>query len=60
MCYDISFTALWEEKSIQEIAEELGISIGKTRLYFQRGLFHLQKNTENQSGQHKELNRIVF
>jgi DNA-directed RNA polymerase specialized sigma24 family protein len=51
---------LWEEKSMQEIAGDLGISVGKTRRYFQRGLFHLQKNENNQSGQHKDLNRIVF
>jgi DNA-directed RNA polymerase specialized sigma24 family protein len=51
---------LWEEKSMKEIAGELGISIGKTRRYFHRGLFHLQKSADNQSGQHKDLNRIVF
>jgi DNA-directed RNA polymerase specialized sigma24 family protein len=51
---------LWEEKSMQEIASELDISIGKTRRYFHRGLFKLQKNADYESKEETELNRVIF
>jgi len=35
---------LWEEKPMKVIALELGISEGKARRYFHRGMFRIQKS----------------
>ena len=46
---------LWEEKSMRLIASELGISEGKARRYFHRGMFRLNKD----AGTHQISSRPV-
>ena len=43
---------LWEEKPMRLIASELGISEGKVRRYFHRGMFRLNKD----AGTHQNIN----
>ncbi len=46
---------LWEEKHMKVIASELGISEGKARRYFHRGMFQIQKA----AGTHQTLRRPI-
>ncbi len=50
----------WEEKTMQEIARELDISIGKARRYFHRGLFYLQKKANDQTEQEINFHRVFY
>jgi hypothetical protein len=46
---------LWEEKPMKAIASELGISEGKARRYFHRGMFQIKKA----AGIHQQSGRPI-